>query len=79
MKCLRVIVGITKWDHRTNESIREETEQCTVAELVTRNRLRWLGHMARMPEGRLPSTTTVRRGRRERNSRQAERKMERYD
>src|SRR5689334_23286657 len=25
MKCLRVILGITKWDHRENETIRDET------------------------------------------------------
>jgi hypothetical protein len=34
--------------------IREKTEQCVVGELVTRSRLRWLGHVARMGEARLP-------------------------
>ena len=54
MKCLRVILGITKHDHKRNEEVRAATEQCTVGELVTRNRLRWLGHVARMSEDRLP-------------------------
>jgi hypothetical protein len=54
MKCLRGVLGITKFDHKRNEDIRAETEQCTVGELVTRSRLRWLGHVTRMAEGRLP-------------------------
>jgi hypothetical protein len=54
MKCLRIILGITKWDFKRNEAVRAETEQCEVMELVTRGRLRWLGHVMRMGEGRLP-------------------------
>ena len=47
-------LGITKFEHKRNEEIRGETGQCTIAELVTRARLRWLGHVARMGEQRLP-------------------------
>ena len=54
MKCLRGILGITKFDHRRNEDILAETKQCLVSELVTRCRLRWLGHIARMDDKRLP-------------------------
>ena len=54
MKCLRGILGITKFDHRRNEDILEETKQSTVGELVTRSRLRWLGHVVRMADDRLP-------------------------
>jgi hypothetical protein len=54
MKCLRIILGITKWDYKRNETVRAETGQCEVGELVTRGRLRWLGHVMRMGEGRLP-------------------------
>ena len=54
MKCLRQILGITKFEHQRNEDIRAKAEQCTVGELVTRSRLRWLGHVVRMAEGRLP-------------------------
>ena len=54
MKCLRQILGITKFHHQRNEDIRARTEQCKVGELVTRSRLRWLGHVTRMKEGRLP-------------------------
>ena len=44
-KCLRVILGITKRDHWRNERVLEETGMCDVGELVTRSRLRWLGHV----------------------------------
>ena len=54
MKCLRAMLGITKFHHERNEEVRAKTGQCEVAELVTRSRLRWLGHVARMEEGRLP-------------------------
>ena len=53
-KCLRVILGITKRDHWRNERVLEETGMCDVGELVTRSRLRWLGHVVRMGEDRLP-------------------------
>lgn len=53
-KCLRIILGITKRDHWTNEKVLEETSMCEVGELVTRSRLRWLGHVVRMGEDRLP-------------------------
>src|ERR1700744_911704 len=51
MKCLRQILGITKFQHQRNEDIRARTEQCKVGELVTRS---WVGHVTRMKEGRLP-------------------------
>jgi hypothetical protein len=54
MRCVRVIAGVTKFDHKTNEELREKTGISTVEELVTQNRLRWLGHVARMSEDRLP-------------------------
>ena len=54
MRCLRSVLGITKFHHRRNEDIRRETNQPPIAELVTRTRLRWLGHVARMAEQRLP-------------------------
>jgi len=54
MRCVRVIAGVTKFDHKRNEELREKTGICTVEELVTRSRLRWLGHVARMTEDRLP-------------------------
>jgi len=53
-KCLRGILGITKRDHWRNERVLEETGMCDVGELVTRSRLRWLGHVVRMGEDRLP-------------------------
>ena len=49
-----MILGITKRDHWTNEEVLEKTGMCEVGELVTRSRLRWLGHVVRMGEDRLP-------------------------
>ena len=54
MRCLRTIIGVTRLDHIKNDDIRERTQQCTVEELVRRCRMRWLGHVARMKEDRLP-------------------------
>jgi len=53
-KCLRMILGITKKDYWTNEKVLENTGMCDIGELVTRSRLRWLGHVVRMGEDRLP-------------------------
>ena len=58
-RCIRNTLGISnqqQWDqHITSQSIREQwgdTE--TVSEKVTRRRLEWLGHLARMPDKRTP-------------------------
>jgi hypothetical protein len=54
MKCLRIILGITKHDHLHNHTIRQKTEQPEIIELIRRSRLRWLGHVMRMQNDRLP-------------------------
>ena len=58
-RCLRSILGISRWDqqlnHITNADIRQRWGDIgTVSDILRKRRLQWLGHMARMPEGRLP-------------------------
>ena len=53
MKCLRPMVGVTKWDRIRNEEIRRRAViEETRAEKVDRRVLRWFGHVERMDEGR---------------------------
>ena len=55
MKCLRPMVGVTRWDRIRNEEIqRKAGMEETVAEKVDRRVLRWFGHVERMDEGRWP-------------------------
>ncbi|VDP70995.1 unnamed protein product [Schistosoma mattheei] len=56
-RCLRNIARIS-WDHRvSNSEVRREVlenDGKSVDEVVNLHRLRWLSHMLRMPEHRLP-------------------------
>ena len=52
--CLRSILGVRLSDRHTNEHIRESCGVATLSAYITANRLRWLGHVGRMEEGRLP-------------------------
>ncbi|VDP47904.1 unnamed protein product [Schistosoma curassoni] len=56
-RCLRNIAG-TCWDHRvSNSEVRRRVlgnDGKSVDEVVNLHRLRWLGHVLRMPEHRLP-------------------------
>ena len=58
MKCLRTICKVTIWDqenwHMNNLVLRQFLGVATIKQLVTQARLRWLGHLARMPSERLP-------------------------
>ncbi|CAH8662896.1 unnamed protein product [Schistosoma haematobium] len=56
-RCLRNIAGVC-WDHRvSNSEVRRmvlENDGKSVDEVMNLHRLRWLGHVLRMPEYRLP-------------------------
>ncbi|CAH1272904.1 Hypp5001 [Branchiostoma lanceolatum] len=53
-RCLRRILRV-RWFHRvTNQSVLEQTGTTSVEAVVAANRIRWLGHMIRMPKERLP-------------------------
>ena len=55
MKCLRPMVGVTRWDRIRNEEIRRNAGvEETLAEKVDRRLLRWFGHVERLDEGRWP-------------------------
>lgn len=54
MSCLRRIMGITRLDRRGNADILTNCKQTGVDSIVARNRLRWLGHVLRMPSDRIP-------------------------
>ena len=51
MNCLRMLCGYTWVDHRSNISVRG---QCHLPSISGEVRFRWLGHVARMPQDRLP-------------------------
>ena len=52
--CLRSILGVRLSDRHTNEHIRKSCGVATLSAYITANRLRCLGHVGRMEEGRLP-------------------------
>ena len=54
MRCLRRICGISLRQRKTNEFIRELCKIEAISSLVKYRRLRWLGHLARMNDDRLP-------------------------
>ncbi len=50
--CLRRILGVARMDMVPNEELCARAGMPGMAELLSRHRLRWLGHLARMPDGR---------------------------
>ena len=54
MRCLRKICRISLWQRKTNDEIMALAKVESIATLVRYRRLRWLGHMARMDDSRLP-------------------------
>jgi len=54
MQCLRVICGVSRRMHTSNIEIRTKCNQPFVAETIKYHRLRWLGHLGRMPDNRIP-------------------------
>uniref|UniRef100_H2ZTC0 Endonuclease-reverse transcriptase n=1 Tax=Latimeria chalumnae TaxID=7897 RepID=H2ZTC0_LATCH len=54
LRCFRKILGVT-WDQRiTNNKILERTGLQSMQTNLDVRRLRWLGHVERMPQARLP-------------------------
>ena len=54
--CLRVILGVSRWDQKRNTVLREKAG---IERVVMRRRLRWLGHLAQMDNSRLPRCLLV--------------------
>lgn len=56
MSCLRTILGVSLHDRLSNQNIRRLCcNQQTIQDRLRQSRLRWLGHVARMPDDRLCS------------------------
>ena len=53
-RCLRRILGIKREDHVTNIEVLERTEMTAIQTILASKRLRWLGHVDRLPNHRLP-------------------------
>jgi hypothetical protein len=56
MKCLRKICIVSLKNRITNKRILGWCNVAKVSNTVSHRRLRWLGHLARMPDERLPKT-----------------------
>ena len=54
MRCVQVIPGVTKWDKKGNTELIAMAGLERVEVMLTRTRLRWLGHVARMEETCIP-------------------------
>ena len=54
MNCLRFLCGFTWRDHKSNETVRHSCNLPSIAGEVRFRRLKWLGHVARMPDERQP-------------------------
>ena len=58
MRCLRKICRVSRWDQQTkgisNDQIRGFLGVPSIMSLIHQARLRWMGHLARMPNDRLP-------------------------
>ena len=54
LKCLRGICGISLLSHITNEAVLKRCDMVYVDKEIQYRRLRWLGHVGRMADDRLP-------------------------
>ena len=56
-RCLRKILGIKWSDFITNTEVRQISDQPPVSATICKRRLKWLGHVARLPSNRLAHQT----------------------
>ena len=54
MRCLRRFLGISWRNMVTNNAVLEKTGIPTMFTLMKHRRMRWLGHVCRMEDGRIP-------------------------
>ena len=54
LRCLRRILGITWQDRISNKNVLSQAGIPSMFALLTQRRLRWLGHVSRMQDGRIP-------------------------
>jgi len=53
-KLLRPLAGYTLYDHKTNKSIRKELRVTSILDKIGEYRKKWLLHIQRMPQNRIP-------------------------
>ena len=58
MRCLRLILGISVWDMKCNTTIHKLAQQW-LSSLLLACRLRFLDHISRVPDSRLPKQLLV--------------------
>ena len=54
LRCLRRILGITLQAHTPNKDVLQRASTQSVFGLLSQRRMRWLGHVYRMEDGRIP-------------------------
>jgi hypothetical protein len=54
MKLLRPLAGYTLYDHKTNNSIRQELRITSIQDKIDEYGKNWLLHIQRMPQNRIP-------------------------
>ena len=55
MRCLRTILGVSLMDKVKNDDIRQRLNiQLSITQVIAKRRLKWFGHVVRMPPDRLP-------------------------
>ena len=54
MKLLRPLAGYTLYDHKTNNSIRKELRITSILDKIDEYRKKWLLHIQRIPQNRIP-------------------------
>ena len=59
MQCLRIILGVSVWEMKCSTAIRKMAKQQRLSSILSQRRLRFLGHLSRMCENRLPKRLLV--------------------
>ena len=59
VRCLRIILGISVRQKKRHTTIRKMAKQQRISSILTQRRLRFLGHLSRMSEDRLPKQLLV--------------------
>ena len=54
LRCLRRLLGLTWQDHITNIDVLAKAGMASMHSMLTTRRLRWLGHVSRMENSRIP-------------------------
>ena len=54
LRCIRRILGISWQQHITNDEVLKRVGIPSMFSILAKRRLRWLGHVARMEDGRIP-------------------------